>query len=72
MKCSNCEKELGFNTDETTLVVNSHTQSFITNALATICSDCTTGVLTLKIVLSRKEKKDAFAFEGYLPVSSVK
>lgn len=67
MKCSNCESEVADPLNA--LVVqrgNGRAQ------VAAICKTCETGVLTLKIVLTRRDEKNEFAFEGYLPVSSVK
>lgn len=67
MKCSNCETEIPDPTQ--TLVVARGGKGAM---LAVICKTCETGVLTMKVVLARRNDKDEFAFEGYLPVSSVK
>ena len=68
MKCSNCEKEVAERLD--TLMV---TRGLMGRAqIAVLCKHCEEGVLTLKIVLSRKNVESEFTFEGYLPVSSVK
>ena len=67
MKCSNCDAEIADKLDA--LMV---TRGLIGAPVAVICHTCETGVLTLKIVLARKDEKSEFAFEGYLPVSSVK
>jgi hypothetical protein len=66
MKCSNCD------------TVDSHERSLegielstgAHSAFAYICSKCQENVLTMKIVLTRRFKDDAFKFEGYLPVAS--
>ena len=67
MNCSNCEKEVTEKLD--TLMV---TRGMIGSPVAIICKTCETGVLTMKIVLARKNDTAELAFEGYLPVSSVK
>ena len=67
MNCSNCEKEVTEKLD--TLMV---TRGMIGAPVAIICKTCETGVLTMKIVLSRTDDKAEFNFEGFLPVSSVK
>jgi len=66
MKCSNCEKE---NLYEKAVLVR---HAYSKEQLANLCEDCIKGVLTMKIVLSRKNEGSEFTFEGYLPVSSVK
>jgi hypothetical protein len=65
MKCSNCESEIS--DLPTALIVTRGT-----TPVATLCDACCTGVLTMKIVLSRREKHHEFTFEGYLPVASAK
>jgi hypothetical protein len=68
MKCSNCDAEVVEKLD-TLMVTRGLTGR---SQIAVICKTCETGVLTMKIVLARREEKTEFAFEGYLPVSSVK
>jgi hypothetical protein len=67
MKCSNCDAEVA---DPLNALViargNGRAQ------IACLCKICETGVLTMKLVLSRRTEKDEFYFDGYLPVSSVK
>jgi hypothetical protein len=67
MTCSNCGAEI---TDHTNalLVVRGNGRAQI----AALCKVCETGVLTMKVVLARTDPLKEFAFEGYLPVSSVK
>jgi RNase P subunit RPR2 len=67
MKCSNCDAEIDDMLNA--LVV---TRGPGRAQVAVICKTCETGVLTMKIVLSRRDEKSEFGFEGYLPVSSVK
>lgn len=68
MNCSNCEKEVPEKLD--VLMV---TRGLLGRAqIAVICRTCEQDVLTLKIVLKREAPLKEFAFEGYLPVSSVK
>lgn len=67
MKCSNCDAEIADVLN--TLVV---TRGPGRAQLAVICKTCETGVLTMKVVLARRDEQSEFAFEGYLPVSSVK
>lgn len=68
MKCSNCDAEVAEKLD--VLMV---TRGLLGRAqIAVICKTCETGVLTMKIVLARKDEKTEFEFDGYLPVSSVK
>ena len=67
MKCSNCELEV-----EDKLNALLVTRGLVGAPVAALCKRCEDGVLTMKIVLSRKDTKAEFGFEGYLPVSSVK
>lgn len=67
MKCSNCDAEIP-DTMNALLVVRGNGRAQI----AALCKTCEEGVLTMKIVLARREEKAEFNFEGYLPVSSVK
>lgn len=68
MKCSNCEQEVSEPSDA--LLV---TRGPLGRAqIAVICRNCEDKVLMLKIVLARSAASSEFAFEGYLPVSSVK
>jgi hypothetical protein len=67
MKCSNCDAEIADKLDA--LMV---TRGQVGAPVAVLCKACETGVLTMKIVLSRRDEKSEFGFEGYLPVSSVK
>lgn len=71
MNCSNCAGDFNPLSKEVTLVVNA-TPGTGGYTLACLCGECTRGVLTLKIVLSRPNAQSAFAFEGYLPVASEK
>ncbi len=67
MNCSNCESSI---TDvlDAMLVVRGNGRA----QMAALCKKCEEGVLTMKIVLSRKDQQSEFSFDGYLPVSSVK
>lgn len=67
MNCSNCNGEIIEKFD--VLLV---TRGLVGAPVAVICKQCETDVLVLKIVLARQEPKKEFAFDGYLPVSSVK
>jgi len=67
MKCSNCNAEIVDHTNAL-LVVRGNGRAQI----AALCKTCETGVLTMKVVLSRQDPLKEFTFEGYLPVSSVK
>jgi hypothetical protein len=67
MKCSNCEAEI-LDTMNALLVVRGNGRAQV----AALCTGCQTGVLTMKVVLARKDVAREFEFEGYLPVSSVK
>jgi len=68
VKCSNCEQEVVETLDA--LIVS---RGLIGRAqVAVICRSCEQNVLTMKIVLARKDLKGEFAFEGYLPVASVR
>ena len=66
MICSNCEKE---NLYEKALLVR---HAYSKEQLANLCEECIKDVLTLKIVLARKDADSEFIYEGFLPVSSVK
>jgi hypothetical protein len=72
MNCSNCAGDFNPLSNEATLVVNASPKTGAGYTVARLCGECTRGVLTLKIVLSRPNAKSAFAFEGYLPVASEK
>lgn len=67
MKCSNCDADIPDHMNALLVVRGSGRAQ-----IAALCKTCETGVLTLKIVLTRRDEKNEFAFEGYLPVSSVK
>jgi len=67
MKCSNCEMEVA-DTTNALLVVRGAGRAQV----AVLCGECMHGVLIMKIVLKREDPSKEFAFEGYLPVSSVK
>lgn len=67
MKCSNCESDIADKLEA--LMV---TRGQVGEPLAVLCKACETGVLTMKIVMARRDDHKEFTFEGYLPVSSVK
>jgi RNase P subunit RPR2 len=64
MRCSNCESPMK-DVDGMTVRLNKDN-----TALTHLCGECISGVLTLKIVLSRQRAQDSFTFSGYLPVAS--
>lgn len=65
MKCSNCEA----NKPPALYVMRSGNNP---ETVVRICDDCVQSVLTMKIVLKRKDAKGEFAFEGYLPIEMAK
>jgi len=67
MNCSNCEAEVA-DTTNALLVVRGAGRAQV----AVICKTCEENVLIMKVVLKRDDPSKEFAFEGYLPVSSVK
>ena len=67
MNCSNCDGAVSASNDSLTV-----TRGGDAEVVTVLCDQCTKGVLTLKIVLARKDPKGEFTFEGYLPVASVR
>lgn len=67
MNCSNCEQPLeGYSEN---LVVKWASKA---EPVAQICGRCTVNVITLKIVLTRRDSQSDFRYEGYLPVAAAK
>ena len=70
-KCSNCETIITDPLDQS-LLVSGENRTHLGLNLARLCSTCTKGVLTMKLVFKRSSVKEDWKFEQYLPVESEK